>query len=103
MTEFMPPRHPGEIIREKILPALGITVKEAAIQLGVTRAALSRVLNGKAGISPQMALRLEKWLERVYDNQADLWVTEQALYDLWLVRKKFKSKVKVFNGLKLAA
>ncbi len=103
MTELIQPQHPGKVIREKILPALGITVKEAAMQLGVTRAALSRVLNGKAGISPEMALRLEKWLERVYDNQADLWVTEQALYDLWLVRKKFKARVKVFNGLKWAA
>ncbi len=103
MTDLMQPRHPGEVIREKILPALGVTIKEAAMQLGVTRVALSRVLNGKAGISPEMALRLEKWLECVYENQTDLWVKEQALYDLWLVRKKFKSKVKVFNGLKLAA
>ena len=56
------PTHPGETLREDVLPALGLTVTEAAAQLGVTRAALSRVLNGRAGISPEMALRIEKWL-----------------------------------------
>ena len=53
------PPHPGETLREDVLPALGLTVTEAAAQMGVTRAALSRVLNGRAAISPQMALRIE--------------------------------------------
>jgi len=56
------PPHPGETLREDVLPALGLTVTEAAAQLGVTRAALSRVLNGRAAISPTKTLRLEAWL-----------------------------------------
>lgn len=56
------PTHPGELLREDVLPSLGLTVTSAAEQLGVTRAALSRVLNGRAAISPEMALRLEGWL-----------------------------------------
>jgi len=56
------PTYPGETLREDILPALGLTVKEAAEQLGVARPSLSRVLNGRAAISPEMALRLEQWL-----------------------------------------
>jgi addiction module HigA family antidote len=54
--------HHGEILRDDVLPALGLTVTDAAQALGVTRTAPSRVLNGKAGISPDMALRLEAWL-----------------------------------------
>jgi addiction module HigA family antidote len=60
-TMYNPP-HPGETLREDVLPALGLSVTDAAAQLGVTRAALSRVLNGRAGISPEMSLRLERWL-----------------------------------------
>lgn len=59
MTRIFNPPHPGEALREDVLPALGLTVTEAAAQLGVTRAALSRILHGHAGISPEMALRLE--------------------------------------------
>lgn len=62
MSRMFNPPHPGETLREDVLPALGLTVTEAATQLGVTRAALSRVLNGRAAISPVMALRLEGWL-----------------------------------------
>lgn len=53
MTTMFNPPHPGETLREDVLPALGLTVTEAAAQLGVTRAALSRVLNGRAAISPR--------------------------------------------------
>jgi antitoxin HigA-1 len=56
------PPHPGAILREDVLPALGLTVTEAAGQLRIARAALSRVLNGRAAISPEMALRIEGWL-----------------------------------------
>ena len=62
MSQMFNPPHPGETLREDVLPALGLTVTDAAAQLGVTRAALSRVLNGRAAISPVMALRLEGWL-----------------------------------------
>lgn len=62
MNRIFNPPHPGDTLRDDVLPALGLTVTEAASQLGVTRAALSRILHGHAGISPEMAPRLEAWL-----------------------------------------
>jgi addiction module HigA family antidote len=79
------PPHPGERLREDVLPALGLSVT-AAEQLGVTRAALSRVLNGRAGISPEIALRIEGWLGVDRGGRADLWIAKQASYDLWQAR-----------------
>lgn len=80
------PPHPGETLREDVLPALGLTVTAAAEQLGVSRAALSRVLNGKAGITADFALRLEAWLGVEHGGRADLWIAKQAAYDLWQAR-----------------
>jgi addiction module HigA family antidote len=88
------PPHPGETLREDVLPALGLTVTDAAKQLGVTRAALSRVLNERAAISPEMALRLEGWLGVENGGRADVWIGQQAAYDLWQVRKAGAPKVK---------
>lgn len=94
------PPHPGEILRDDILPALELSVTVAADQLGVTRAALSRVLNGRAAISPEMALRLEAWLGIEHGGRADIWLAQQAAYDLWKTRKAGVPKVK---ALQLAA
>jgi len=94
MRKMHNPPHPGLIIKEDILPALGITVTEAAGQLGVTRAALSRVINGKAAISPDMALRIEKWLGVKNGGNADVWLSQQATYDLWWARKLGTPKIK---------
>ena len=58
MSQMHNPPHPGETLREDVLPSLGLSVTEAAEQLGVARPSLSRVLNGHAAISPEMALRL---------------------------------------------
>ena len=88
------PPHPGESLREDILPALGLSVTEAAEQLGVARPSLSRVLNGRAAISPELALRIEKWLGAENGGSADLWLAEQVAYDLWQARTKFNAKVK---------
>jgi addiction module HigA family antidote len=88
------PPHPGETLREDILPALGLTVTQAAAQLRVTRAALSRVLNGRAAISSEMALRLEGWLVVNNGGRADIWVAQQAAYDLWQARKAGAPKVR---------
>jgi addiction module HigA family antidote len=85
MSMYDPP-HPGETLREDVLPALGLTVTEAAKQLGVTRAALSRVLNCRAAISPTMALRLEAWLGE-HGGNAAVWLAQQTAYDLWQARK----------------
>lgn len=88
------PPHPGETLREDVLPALGLTVTEAAAQLGVTRAALSRVLNGRAAISPEMALRIEGWLGVEKGGCADLWIAQQAAYDLWKARQAGMPRVR---------
>ena len=80
------PPHPGETLREDVLPQLQLTVTDAAAALGVTRAALSRVLNGRAAISPEMALRLEKWLG-ADAGAADVWLAQQSAYDLWQARE----------------
>jgi addiction module HigA family antidote len=88
MTRIFNPPHPGETLREDVLPDLGLTVTQAAGQLGVTRTALSRVLNGHAAISPEMALRLEQWLGVENGGRADLWIAQQAAYDLWQARQK---------------
>ncbi len=77
------PLHPGLVLRDDVLPALHLSVTQAARQLGVSRPALSRVLNGHAGISPEMALRLETWLGAVQGRSARAWATLQSDYDLW--------------------
>jgi len=94
MTLMHSPPHPGETLREDVLPALGLTVTEAALQLGVTRAALSRVLNGRAAISPEMALRIEGWLGVENGGRADVWLSLQTGYDLWQARKAGAPKVR---------
>ena len=78
------PPHPGRSIRENCLEPLGLSVTEAARVLGVARHTLSRVLNGHAAISPEMALRLEKagW------SNAEFWLRRQATYDLAQARKR---------------
>ena len=94
MTHIHNPSHPGETLREDVLPTLGLSVTDAAAQLGVTRAALSRVVNCRAAISPEMALRLEGWLGTENGGRADLWISQQAAYDLWQARKAGAPKVR---------
>jgi len=72
------PPHPGELLREDVLAPLGLQVKEAADRLSMSRVALSRVLNGRAAISPDLAIRLE----RAGVSTARFWITLQANYDL---------------------
>lgn len=98
MTMFNPP-HPGSILKEDVLPELGITVTEAADQLGVSRVALSRVINGKAAISAEMAIRLEAWMK---GPTAETWVRMQAEYDLWQARRTVSPKVKPLSGMATA-
>lgn len=73
------PPHPGEVIRELCLEPLGLTVTAAAEALGVSRKTLSAVLNGKAGISPEMAIRLSI----AFDTSAESWLNQQSQYELW--------------------
>ena len=93
MSLMFSPPHPGETLKEDVLPALGLNVTDAAAQLGVTRPALSRVLNGRAAISPEMALRIEGWLGVENGGRADAWIAQQAAYDLWKARKAGAPKV----------
>jgi addiction module HigA family antidote len=95
------PPHPGLKLKDA-LPVLGLSVKEAAEQLGVTRTALSRVMNGRAAISPMMALRLEAWLGVENGGRADLWLAEQAAYDLWQARQAGVTNVRRAPVLKAA-
>lgn len=87
MNRIFNPPHRGDTLRDDVLPALGLTVTEAASQLGVTRAALSRILHGHAGISPEMALRLEAWLGEENGGRADVWLAQQSAHDLWRARE----------------
>jgi antitoxin HigA-1 len=82
MSMYNPP-HPGVIIREFCIDPLNLTVTESAACLGVTRKTLSVLLNGKAGISPEMAIRLSK----VFGRTPEGWLRLQLQYDLWKTRK----------------
>jgi addiction module HigA family antidote len=90
MAEMHNPAHPGKIVREECLKPLGLTVTAAADALGVTRKALSDLLNGHAGVSPDMAIRLEK----VFGSTADTWLGMQMQHDLWEARQR-TDKIKV--------
>lgn len=85
MSRMFNPPHPGETLKEDVLPALGLSVTEAANILGVSRVRLSRVINGKAPISIDLALRLEAWLD---GPSAESWLSEQLAYDLWQARSR---------------
>ncbi len=83
------PPHPGEVLRELCLTPLGLTVTEAARALDVSRKTLSSILNGRAGISAEMAVRLSI----AFNTTPERWLNQQVQYDLWQVerrRKKFR-------------
>ncbi|RKX30298.1 MAG: addiction module antidote protein, HigA family [Verrucomicrobia bacterium] len=83
------PPHPGEILRELCLKPLDITVTDAAEALGISRKTLSSILNGRSGISPEMAVRLSI----AFDTTAESWLNQQIQFDLWqaeLNRKRLK-------------
>ena len=87
MPRMHNPAHPGEVLREYLPESLGVT--EAARRLGVTRQALSALLNGRSGVSAEMALRLESAL----GTSAEMWLEMQAGYDLWQARQHRRPKV----------
>lgn len=88
------PPHPGEVVRELCLEPLGLSITAAAAGLGVTRKTLSELLNGHAGISPEMALRLSLG----FGGSAESWLQQQALYDLAQARRRTPEiRVQRFN------
>jgi len=80
------PPHPGEILKELCLAPLGLSVTEAAKALGISRKTLSSILNGRAGISPQMAVRLSI----AFDTSSESWMHQQVQYDLWQAERQRK-------------
>lgn len=73
------PPHPGEVLKELCLEPLGVSITEAAQALGVSRKTLSSIINGKAGISPEMAVRLSI----AFNTSSESWLNQQTQYDLW--------------------
>jgi len=80
------PPHPGEVLKTLFLEPLNLTVTEAARSLGVSRKTLSAILNGRAGISPEMAVRLSI----AFSTSAESWLNQQLQYDLWHAEKNRK-------------
>ncbi|HIJ85564.1 MAG: transcriptional regulator [Magnetococcales bacterium] len=90
------PPHPGEVIRELCLTPLKLSVTKAAEGLGVTRKTLSSLLNGRSGISPEMAIRLSK----AFGGSPESWLSQQMIYDLWETEHKLgEINVTVFNTI----
>lgn len=81
------PPHPGEVLRQLCLEPLGLSVTEAAKGLGVSRKTLSAILNGRSGVSPEMAVRLSL----AFGTSAESWLTQQVQYDLWQAEKRRKN------------
>ena len=82
MKMFNPP-HPGLTLRDDVLPALVLSVTQAAQQSGISRSALSRVLNTRAATSPELGVRIEAWLGVRRGGEAHIWLAEQCAYALW--------------------
>jgi addiction module HigA family antidote len=81
------PPHPGEVLKRLCLEPLQLSVTEAAKALGVSRKTLSAILNERAGISPEMAMRLSI----AFDTSAESWLNQQTQYDLWQIERRKKS------------
>ncbi len=89
------PPHPGEIVKRECLVPLGLTVNQAARGLGVTRRALSSLVNGSRGVSAEMAIRLSA----AFGSTPEVWLQMQMSFDLWEARKRFASlRVERFPG-----
>jgi len=95
-TRMHNPPHPGEVLKDTVLSSNGLSVSEFAKRLGVSRVALSRVVNGRAAVSADMSLRLADAL----GGSAESWLQMQAAYDLWRASKKRRPRV---EPLKIAA
>lgn len=86
---FNPP-HPGLTLRDDVLAAMDLQLSQAALQLGIDPDTLSKILDGRAPISPTVAIRIERWLGRDRGGAAEVWLAQQAAYDLWQARALFE-------------
>lgn len=93
------PTHPGAILREDVLPALKMTVSEVADRLGVTRQTLHRVLSERVAVTPEMAVRLGKFL----GNGPSLWSSMQEAYNLWHAERELAKELPKIRPVKKAA
>jgi len=84
MPQRRPPTHPGVILREDVLPSLGLSISEAARQLRVSRQTLHRILAGTSAVTPEMAVRLGKFC----GNGPGLWLRMQEAFDLWHAERR---------------
>ena len=89
MTPKRVPTHPGEILREDVLPSLGLSVSEAARQLRVSRQTLHRILAGTSAVTPEMAVRLGKFC----GNGPGLWLRMQEAFDLWHAERRLAKEL----------
>ena len=92
------PSHPGALLREDVLPALRLTVKDAAEKLGVSRQTLHAILSEKSAITPEMAVRIGKFC----GNGPDLWLRMQMAHDLWQAERDLAETVKKIPTLRAA-
>jgi len=93
------PRHPGEIVKSLCIEPLGLSITEAAKALKISRPTLSKLVNGRMSITPEMAVRLSM----VFNTSDELWINMQAGYDLWLAQKKRKKlHLKALNLMPIA-
>ena len=95
MDEYYPakrdrcPTHPGEVLRDSVLPALKISVSQAARELGITRQTLHRIMRGAGPVTPEVALKLGRWC----GNGPLLWLRLQEAYDMWTLEKQMAAEL----------
>jgi addiction module HigA family antidote len=89
------PPHPGETLREDVLPALGVSATELARRLGFARETLSRIMHGHAPVSPDLAVRLE----RAGIGKARTWLGVQADYDVWQAEHRPQPEIERFSKI----
>jgi antitoxin HigA-1 len=99
VTRMRNPPHPGEVLKDGVFDDGTVSVTDAAAALGVTRVSLSRLVNGKAGVSAEMAVRLGKWL----GTGPEVWMNMQAQHDLWKAEHTLRRTVRKIPVLKHAA
>lgn len=85
---LMPPSHPGEILKDLFIKPRNLNIKEVAVGLEITRASLSTVINGRGGVSPELAVKLAA----AFNNTPEFWFSLQKNYELWYAKQKVNTK-----------
>lgn len=94
------PTHPGEILKELYLDELGVTITEFAGHIGVSRKAISAIVNGHKNVTPEMALRFSMAFP---NTTPESWINLQRNYDFWLIEKKLQEKVSIITPITVHA